>query len=45
MSSKVRPARATAFLMASIGPAPIMRGSIPAAAADKIFAIGFKPYF
>ncbi|MNE35172.1 hypothetical protein D3C80_1289190 [compost metagenome] len=45
MSSKVRLARFSASLMASTGPAPMIRGSIPAAPEDRILAIGLIPSF
>ena len=43
--SKVKPALASAFLVASTGPMPMMRGSTPTTAELTIFAKGFKLYF
>ncbi len=36
LADSVKPARCSAFLIASIGPAPMMRGSMPAAAEDRM---------
>ena len=45
MSSKVKPAFASAFSDAFTGPIPIMRGSTPTTAELTILAVGFKLYF